>query len=62
MRTLRGDVAMRGISALVALFQVMTAVSPGAQEIAAILPGLTHYTIFRAPALPATVIPFLDAQ
>jgi pimeloyl-ACP methyl ester carboxylesterase len=26
----------------------------------AILPGLTHYTIFRAPALAATVIPFLD--
>jgi len=28
----------------------------------AILPGLTHYTIFNAPALTATVIPFLDAQ
>jgi pimeloyl-ACP methyl ester carboxylesterase len=27
----------------------------------AILPGLTHYTIFNAPALAATVIPFLDA-
>jgi len=26
----------------------------------AILPGLTHYTIFSAPALTATVIPFLD--
>ena len=26
----------------------------------AILPGLTHYTIFNAPALSATVIPFLD--
>ena len=26
----------------------------------AILPGLTHYTIFSAPALSATVIPFLD--
>lgn len=26
----------------------------------AILPGLTHYTIFAAPALTATVIPFLD--
>ena len=26
----------------------------------AILPGLTHYTIFSAPALVATVIPFLD--
>jgi pimeloyl-ACP methyl ester carboxylesterase len=26
----------------------------------AILPGLTHYTIFNAPALTATVIPFLD--
>src|SRR3989442_11694100 len=25
----------------------------------AILPGLTHYTIFSAPALSATVIPFL---
>jgi len=25
----------------------------------AILPGLTHYTIFSAPALAATVIPFL---
>src|SRR6266550_708042 len=27
----------------------------------AILPGLTHYTIFDAPALASTVIPFLDA-
>ena len=27
----------------------------------AILPGLTHYTIFSAPALASTVIPFLDA-
>ncbi len=27
----------------------------------AILPGLTHYTIFNAPALASTVIPFLDA-
>jgi hypothetical protein len=26
----------------------------------AILPGLTHYTTFSAPALAATVIPFLD--
>jgi pimeloyl-ACP methyl ester carboxylesterase len=26
----------------------------------AILPGLTHYTIFSAPALAATVMPFLD--
>jgi pimeloyl-ACP methyl ester carboxylesterase len=26
----------------------------------AILPGLTHYTMFSAPALVATVIPFLD--
>jgi pimeloyl-ACP methyl ester carboxylesterase len=26
----------------------------------AILPGLTHYTIFAAPALAATVVPFLD--
>lgn len=26
----------------------------------AILPGLTHYTIFDAPALSSTVIPFLD--
>ena len=28
----------------------------------AILPGLTHYTIFAAPALAATVIPFLDEK
>jgi pimeloyl-ACP methyl ester carboxylesterase len=28
----------------------------------AILPGLTHYTIFGAPALAATVIPFLDER
>ena len=28
----------------------------------AILPGLTHYTIFTDPALVATVIPFLDDQ
>jgi pimeloyl-ACP methyl ester carboxylesterase len=27
----------------------------------AILPGLTHYTIFSSPALPASVTPFLDA-
>jgi pimeloyl-ACP methyl ester carboxylesterase len=27
----------------------------------AILPGLTHYTIFNAPALAEAVIPFLDA-
>ena len=27
----------------------------------AILPGLTHYTIFSAPILATTVIPFLDA-
>jgi len=26
----------------------------------AILPGLTHYTLFSAPALASTVIPFLD--
>jgi len=26
----------------------------------AILPGLTHYTIFSDPALASTVIPFLD--
>ena len=26
----------------------------------AILPGLTHYTIFNAPALSAAIIPFLD--
>jgi hypothetical protein len=26
----------------------------------AILPGLTHYTIFADPALPAVVLPFLD--
>jgi pimeloyl-ACP methyl ester carboxylesterase len=26
----------------------------------AILPGLTHYTLFSDPALAATVIPFLD--
>jgi pimeloyl-ACP methyl ester carboxylesterase len=26
----------------------------------AILPGLTHYTIFSAPALAAAIIPFLD--
>src|SRR5258708_1538335 len=27
----------------------------------AILPGLTHYTIFSSPALASTVAPFLDA-
>jgi pimeloyl-ACP methyl ester carboxylesterase len=27
----------------------------------AILPGMTHYTIFNSPALAAAVIPFLDA-
>ena len=27
----------------------------------AILPGLTHYTIFSSPALVAVVTPFLDA-
>lgn len=27
----------------------------------AILPGITHYTIFSSPALATTVIPFLDA-
>ena len=27
----------------------------------AILPGLTHYTVFSSPLLPATVAPFLDA-
>jgi pimeloyl-ACP methyl ester carboxylesterase len=27
----------------------------------AILPGLTHYTIFNAPALADAVIPFLDS-
>ena len=26
----------------------------------AILPGLTHYAIFNAPALASTVIPFLE--
>jgi hypothetical protein len=26
----------------------------------AILPGLTHYSIFASPVLAATVIPFLD--
>ncbi len=26
----------------------------------AILPGLTHYTIFKSPALTAAVVPFLD--
>jgi hypothetical protein len=40
---------MRGISAIIALLQVIT-------------PGLTHDTIFNAAALAATVIPFLDAQ
>jgi hypothetical protein len=28
----------------------------------AILPGLTHYNIFSAPALAAVVIPFLDGK
>jgi pimeloyl-ACP methyl ester carboxylesterase len=28
----------------------------------AILPGLTHYTIFASPQLAATVIPFLDGE
>jgi pimeloyl-ACP methyl ester carboxylesterase len=28
----------------------------------AILPGLTHYTIFSSPALASTVTPFLDAR
>jgi hypothetical protein len=28
----------------------------------AILPGQTHYGIFTSPALPAAVIPFLDAD
>jgi pimeloyl-ACP methyl ester carboxylesterase len=27
----------------------------------AVLPGLTHYDIFSSPALPAAVVPFLDA-
>jgi hypothetical protein len=27
----------------------------------AILPGLTHYTVFSSPVLPSTVTPFLDA-
>ncbi len=27
----------------------------------AILPGMTHYTIFSSPALASTVVPFLDA-
>jgi hypothetical protein len=27
----------------------------------AILPGLTHYTVFSSPGLAATVTPFLDA-
>lgn len=26
----------------------------------AFLPGLTHYTIFNAPALASTMIPFLE--
>ena len=26
----------------------------------AILPGITHYTIFSSPALPSAVVPFLD--
>lgn len=28
----------------------------------AILPGLTHYDIFLSPAVPATVLPFLDGS
>jgi hypothetical protein len=28
----------------------------------AILPGVTHYNMNIAPALPAAVIPFLDAR
>jgi hypothetical protein len=28
----------------------------------AVLPGLTHYNIFSAPALASTVTPFLDAK
>src|SRR5436305_375502 len=28
----------------------------------AIMPGLTHYTLFNAPALAATVTPFLDER
>ncbi len=28
----------------------------------AILPGITHYTIFTSPVMASTVIPFLDAQ
>lgn len=28
----------------------------------AILPGLTHYSVFASPALPAAVVPFLDAE
>jgi len=28
----------------------------------AILPGLTHYTIFNSPALASAVIPFLGKQ
>jgi len=65
---------MRGISGMAALFQIMTAGPLCAQGAwgggwdgsgrpksrLAILPGLTHYTIFTAPALAATVIPFLD--
>jgi pimeloyl-ACP methyl ester carboxylesterase len=27
----------------------------------AILPGITHYTIFSSPVLAAAVVPFLDA-
>jgi hypothetical protein len=27
----------------------------------AVLPGQTHYDLFGSPALPAAVIPFLDA-
>jgi hypothetical protein len=28
----------------------------------AILPDLTHYDIFLSPALPATVLPFLNGR
>ena len=28
----------------------------------AILPNLTHYEIFMSPALPATVLPFLNGE
>ena len=33
----------------------------GERRSLAILPGLTHYTIFKDPALVQAVLPFLDA-